>query len=117
MKKIILSMALSVLFLFGSIASFLVNDVTAFAGWAGHNYPRMADEFDRRMGRFGPDRPGPPERPPRGGPRERDDRFERRGGPDREGGYDHREGPEREGGHHMRRPGPPPALTRDQPPR
>ena len=116
MKKIILSMALSVLFLFGSIASFLVNDVTAFAGWAGRNYPRMADEFDRHLGRFGSDRPGPPERPPRGGPRERDGRFERRDAPGRQE-FEHRGGQEREGGHHMRRSDPPPALTRDQPPR
>ncbi len=54
MKKIILCMALSVLCLFGGIASFLANDVTAYAGWARRNYPYMADEFGRHMGRFFP---------------------------------------------------------------
>lgn len=54
MKKIILCMALSVACLFGGIASFLANDVTAYAGWARRNYPYMADEFGRHMNRFFP---------------------------------------------------------------
>ena len=97
MKKIILCMALSVLFLFGSIASFLVNDVAAMAGWASRNYPRMADQFDRHLGRFAPDRPRPP-RPPREAPRERSEQRSE------EGEYSSGEK------HHMRRPTPPPRM-------
>lgn len=54
MKKIIACLALSALCFFGGVASFLTNDVTAYAGWARHNYPRMADKFDRHMDRFVP---------------------------------------------------------------
>ena len=54
MKKIIVCLALSVLCFFGGAASFLANDVTAYAGWAHRNYPRMADKLDRRMERLIP---------------------------------------------------------------
>ncbi len=49
MKRIILCMALSVVFLAIAIGSFLTQDVAAYKHWIFENVPRAAEKFDRRM--------------------------------------------------------------------
>ncbi len=56
MKKIIASLALSVLCLAVTVGSFLTNDVAAYRDWATQNNPRMMDKIDRQIQNFGSDK-------------------------------------------------------------
>lgn len=56
MKKIITSLALSVLCLAVTVGSFLTNDVAAYRDWATQNNPRMMDKIDRQIQNFGSDK-------------------------------------------------------------
>lgn len=56
MKKIIASLALSVLCLAVTVGSFLTNDVAAYRDWATQNNPRMMNKIDRQIQNFGSDK-------------------------------------------------------------
>lgn len=55
MKKIIASLALSVLCLAVTVGSFLTNDVAAYRDWATQNNPRIMNKIDRQIQNFSGD--------------------------------------------------------------
>lgn len=68
MKRILISLALSVVCLAVTIGSFLTNDIAAYRDWAMTNHPKMVDKFDRHFPGFretipgqGPNAPIPPD--------------------------------------------------------
>lgn len=61
MKRIVLSLALSVICLAVTVGSFLTNDLTAYRDWAMTHHPKLADKFDRHFSGF----PGQETRTPR----------------------------------------------------
>lgn len=60
MKRIVFSLALSVVCLAVTVGSFLTNDLAAYRSWAMTNHPKLADKFDRHFSGF----PGEEKKPP-----------------------------------------------------
>lgn len=99
MKKIIISISLSIICLVVGIFSFLTNDVAAYHHWMAENGPRIMENFrkDRDRGnRRGSDRKDDRRGPQQMGPREdRDHHDDKRGPRNRMGpeNRDHHQGP------------------------